>query len=38
MDKLERAQRLHKTLKLRHTPFPMADMQAMFDPKTRHGF
>ncbi|MDQ6969173.1 MAG: WYL domain-containing transcriptional regulator [Mariprofundus sp.] len=31
MDKLERAQRLHKTLNLRHTPFAMTDMQAMFD-------
>jgi len=31
MDKLERAQRLHKTLKQRKTPLSMVDMQEMFD-------
>jgi len=31
MDKLERAQRLHKTLKQRKTPLSMLDMQEMFD-------
>ena len=31
MDKLERAQRLHKALKQRKTPFSMVDMQEMFD-------
>jgi len=31
MDKLERAQRLHKTLKERRTPLSMTDMQEMFE-------
>lgn len=31
MDKLERAQRLHKTLKQRKTPLSMTDMREMFD-------